>query len=113
LAALVLLNDPTFVEAARVFASRILVEGGSTTEDRLRFAFIEAVSRFPSPNELDVFNKLLEKSRDEFREDADSARSLVSVGLQSPPEQLDQIDLAVWTVVARAMLSLNEAITRF
>ena len=113
LAALVLLNDTTFVEASRVFATRILVEAGDSTEDRLRFAFIEAISRFPSHEELDAFGKLLEQSRNEFREDANSARLLVSVGLQSPPEHLDRIELAVWTVVARAILSLNEAITRF
>ena len=113
LAALVLLNDPTFVEAARVFATRILMEGGGSTEDRLRFAFIEAISRFPSHQELAAFKTLLEQSRDEFRVNADSARLLVSVGLQSSPEHLDRTELAVWTVVARAILSLNEAITRF
>ena len=89
------------------------MEAGDSTEDRLRFAFIEAISRFPSHEELDAFGKLLEQSRNEFREDANSARLLVSVGLQSPPEHLDRIELAVWTVVARAILSLNEAITRF
>src|SRR6185369_8224239 len=54
LAALVLLHDPTFVEASRAFATRILREGGATTEDRVKFAFRQAVCRLPDAEEQTV-----------------------------------------------------------
>ena len=58
-AALVLLNDPTFVEAARVFAERIVRKGGTDMASRLKFAYREALSREPTPAEMDVLSQLL------------------------------------------------------
>ncbi|WP_397569888.1 PSD1 and planctomycete cytochrome C domain-containing protein [Schlesneria sp. T3-172] len=113
LSALVLLNDPTFLEASRAFAARILTESGESPEERLRFAFNEAVSRSPSPKEMEVFKHLIEQSLKEFSEDRKAARELLSVGLKPLPEGTDQSQLAAWAVIARAVLSLNEAMTRF
>jgi hypothetical protein len=113
LAVLVLLNDPSFVEAARVFAQRVLIEAGPALDDRLKFAFRHAVSRDPTDDERSVLAGLLEKSRAEFEADSQAADSLLCVGLAPRPAELDKEELAAWTIVARAVLSMNETLTRY
>ena len=113
LAALTLLNDPTFVEAARAFAVRIL---GETESDdvsaRVEFAMREAVSRPPDVVEQAVLTKLLEYSRADNRQFPDQTRQVVRVGLRPAPDDIDIDELASWTVVARAIFNLDEMITR-
>jgi hypothetical protein len=110
--ALVLLNDPTYVEAARSLAARILQSGGPTTGDRLRFAFDQVLTRSPRPEETMLLTKLLEKHRQEFATDKASAEKILAVGDLKSPDQLDPTELAAWTSVARVLLNLHEAITR-
>ena len=76
LAALVLLNDPTFVEAARAFANRILKEGGKTTQARITWAFEHAVSRAPDAFELKTLEDLLKESLADYRKNAKDADAL-------------------------------------
>lgn len=112
-AALVLLNDPTFVEAARAFAARVLGEGPRGEDDaRLRWAFRTATSRSPSPAELDVLAQLLAKHRAELRDDPASAEALLGVGIAPTPEGVEPTELAAWTSVARTLLCLSETLTR-
>ena len=110
--ALALLNDPTYVEAARVFAARILREGGTSVHARLRFAYARALQRAPSDAEQSVLEGLLEKARAEYSSDPVAARELVTVGQAPVTEDLPVADLAAWTQVARAILNLPELITR-
>jgi hypothetical protein len=110
-AALVLLNDPTFVETARIFAQRIVHQGGDD-QTRLAWAFREATSRRPTPDEIEPMSRLLDKHRDYFREDPDAAKKLLEVGLAPVDANLNAEELAAWTSVARAILNLNEVITR-
>ena len=84
LQALVLLNDPTYVEAARVLAATALTEG-STTADRINAAYRRALSRPAKPEELKVLEVLLEKHRAEFSKDADAAKKLLAVGIAPVP----------------------------
>jgi hypothetical protein len=110
--ALVLLNDPTYVEAARALAAKILQSGGSSTDERLRFAFQQVLIRDPRPDETAVLAPLVEKHRQEFAADKSSAEKLLTVGdLKSPPD-LDPAELAAWTSVCRVILNLHETITR-
>jgi hypothetical protein len=111
-AALVLLNDPTFLEAARVFALRILDEGGESADDRLRWAWRVALSREPSPRELTTLARLLRQDLAEFEADQKAAEELLTVGLAPCPAELDKVEVAAWTSVARAFFNLNEYITR-
>src|SRR5207244_4281863 len=67
--ALVLLNDPIFVEAARVFAERIMRHGGATFEDRLRFAYRCALSRSPREEETAILRRLYHSRRDRYSAD--------------------------------------------
>jgi len=112
LQALVLLNDPTYVEASRAFAERIMTQATGSTKERLVWAFKQALSRPPSAAETQVLEGLFQKHAKEFREDKASAQGVVSVGLRPVPANLDVADLAAWTSVGRVILNLHETITR-
>jgi hypothetical protein len=110
--ALTLLNDPSHVEAARMFAARILLEGGETDESRLIWAFGNAVARPPKSDEAAVLLRLLSRHRKEFRTNPGDAESLSLAGDAPSPNGLDKSDLAAWTSVTRTLLNLHETITR-
>jgi len=112
LQALVLLNDPIYVEAARVFAERIMKEGGSDTAARLNWAYRRALSRSVKPAEVKLLTELYQKHLAEFRADMASAQKAVSVGQAPLPKDVDMAELAAWTSVARTILNLHEMITR-
>jgi hypothetical protein len=112
LAALTALNDPTFVEAARKFAERILLEGGETTPARLEFAFRQAISRRPDQFEIDTVTQLLDASRRQYQQNPAAARELIGTGLAPFAKEVNPIELASWTAVARAILNMHETITR-
>jgi hypothetical protein len=111
-AALVLLNDPTFIETARVFASHIIQQGGDTTATRLDFAYRGALSRKPDADELRLLEELLTGARHDFAEQAGAAVELLSTGIAPVEENIDPIELASWTAVARCILNLSETVTR-
>ena len=110
--ALVLLNDPTYVEAARAFAAQIVTTKAGSVEERLLFAWRRALQRAPRPEELTVLRELYEKQLAAYRADGKAAEELASVGLAARPEGVDVADLAAWTHVARVLLNLHESITR-
>ena len=111
-AALVLLNDPSFVEAARVLASRILNAGESTDGGRLEWAWRTVAGRPASIEEVALLQQLLEKHRDYYASHAADAEALLKVGVTPRDEKLDVAELAAWTSVSRALLNLNETISR-
>jgi hypothetical protein len=110
--ALALLNDPIFVEAARVFAERVLREGGTTFESRVRWAYARALGRAPRTEEVRILAELLQKHRAHYRSDPGAADRLVRAGMAPLAAGLDVVELAGWTSVARAILNLPEVITR-
>ncbi len=112
LAALALLNDPTFVEAAKAFAARILKEGGDSDESRVAFAFRLATSRPPDDSEQSVLLTLLADARTDYSRDESSARKLLATGLTVPASNVPAPELAAWTTVARTILNLSEVVTR-
>ena len=112
LQALVLLNDPIYVEAARVFAQNILREGGPTLEARIGWAFARALGRPPGPEERRVLADLYRASLDQFRRDPAGAARLLGVGDAPRPKDVPPADLAAMTTVARAIFNLHETITR-
>ncbi|HTS65406.1 MAG TPA: PSD1 and planctomycete cytochrome C domain-containing protein [Candidatus Acidoferrales bacterium] len=105
LQALVLLNDPIYVEAARVFAENML-------RHDVGWGFQRALSRPPSAEERRVLDGLYQKSLAEFRRSPDSARQLIHEGESPVPSDLKPADLAAMTTVARAILNSHETITR-
>jgi hypothetical protein len=111
-AALTLLNDPTFVEAAQKFAERVLKEGGSSVYERLNHAYRLALSRGPDEWERDQLTTLLITTREEYRRDRSAAREVLKNGISPVDGELPEVELAAWVMVCRAILNLNEAITR-
>jgi len=111
-AALVLLNDPSFVEAARVLAARIIDEGGESFEDRVVWAWRRALGRRPTPPEVEFLKRLFEAEREHFAGNPRAGESLTAVGQSPVRRDLDVAELAAWTSLARAMLNLSETITR-
>jgi hypothetical protein len=112
LQALVLLNDPNYVEAARAFAVRLIREGGSEPRSRLERGFRLALQRSPRPQELPVLLNLLREHLDQFRAAPAAAREAISVGDSPVPPDVDAVELAAWMSVARVILNLHETITR-
>lgn len=110
--ALVLLNDPTYVEAARAFAARMLTECQGSTEERITWAWQTALQRDPTDDERRTVQQLLELHLGVYRADPPAAEALLRVGLAPTPEALDKVELAAWTHVARVLLNLHEFITR-
>lgn len=113
LQALVLLNDPTFVEAARVFAQRIVTEGGQSPEQRIAWAYRAVISRTPNGEINEQLKKIFESHLAEYQADPDSAKLVVEQGNSPAPKELDRPTLAAWTSVARVILNLHESITRY
>ncbi len=110
--ALVLLNDPSYVESARAFAVRIVKEGGNTTDARLAWAWKQAVARTPSAEELVTVRALFDKHLAQYKADTKAAEALLKAGVSPAPQAADIAELAAWTSVARVLLNLHETITR-
>ncbi len=111
-AALALLNDPSFVEAARGLAGRILSEALQGDEQRIRWAWRQVVGRDPKSEEVSLLFDLLQNHRGHFAADPMAAEALVSIGISPRPKEIDTVELAAWTSVSRVLLNLNETITR-
>lgn len=118
LAALTLLNDPTFLEAARALSVRILKDSQGTSDQlRLDFAMQRVLNRSPDNGEVEVLQKLLQDSLSYYGNHAEAAFRFVAVGLSGDrvsggAESMDPVELAAWMSVARALLNLDETITR-
>ncbi len=112
LQAFVTLNDIAFVEAARVFAERIIREGGGDSGSRIEFAMEVALARPPSTAEAAILEGLLGDMQTHYRADAEAARKIVAAGERPVPNDLDPVTLAAWTSVAQAILNLDEALTK-
>ena len=112
LQALVTLNDPAFVEAARVFGQRVMTRGGGAFDDRLVFAFRSAVARRPTDRERQVLRQVYDAQLRRFRADPKAALALASNGRAPRPPGLDVPELAAWTAVGNVLLNLDETITR-
>jgi hypothetical protein len=112
LQALVLLNDPIFVEASRAFAQNILSKGGSALDERIEWAFTQALNRKPTPAERGILEALHKKSSAEFKAKPQRAWQFIQAGEAPLDKHLNPADLASMMTVARAILNLHETITR-
>ena len=112
LQALVLMNDVQFVEAARKFAERTLVEGGDDDASKVVWAFRCGTGRHPSESESATFLRVLTSYRQEFQKQREAAESLIKVGESKRNEELDAVELASWTMVTHLILNLSEIVTK-
>lgn len=112
LQALVLLNDPIFVEASRALGLLMLHQGGSDDDARVAWGFRRVTGRLPEDSERAVLLKVLAQRRETFRSQPDRAASLQSVGEGARDASVDPIEAASFAEVGRVLLNLHEAITR-
>jgi hypothetical protein len=111
LQALITMNDPQYVEAARHFGERIIEHGGSA-ERRLEFGFRAVTSRFPSQIEKEVLKTALEKNLAKYQSDPDSAQKLISVGESAVTKGVNPSELAAYTMVGSLLLNLDETLNK-
>ena len=115
LQALTTLNEPTFNNAARWLAWRALKEGGPNDEARASLAFRLCVARQPEPKELQALLKLLEVSLKDFAAQPKDAMTYAFADPKNPaplPAGVTSVQLAAWTAVSRAILNLDETLTK-
>lgn len=112
-AALVLMNDPIFIEAARMLAARTLAsKQNKGFTDRLERLYQLALSRSPDPEETKLLNGLYQSNFDSFKKNPETATEFLSIGQAKVTATVDAATLAAWTSIARAVLNTNEFITR-
>ncbi|WP_165250077.1 DUF1553 domain-containing protein [Paludisphaera soli] len=112
LQALVLLNDPQFVEAARGLAERSFREGGTTPRDRVGFVFRVLTGRRADEGDLAILEGLYREQYDEFASGRSDAEKLLAVGDAPRDPAFDPAGCAAMTVVAQALLSYDETVTK-
>lgn len=110
--ALVLLNDPQFVEASRLLAARMINEGGNSLEEQITFAFKLVTSRQPKTAEIKILNEMYQAEKEDFEKNPESAKKLLSTGEYSVPGNVPPAELAAYSVVASAILNLTESIMK-
>ncbi len=110
--ALLLMNDPQYVEAARVFAQRAIKEGGKTVVSRVSYMFELALSRKPSRGDIADVISAHGENVSEYRADVASAKKLIAVGESKPDATIDPVELAAWTLTANLVLNLDEVINK-
>ena len=112
LQAFVMLNETTYVEAARVFAQRLMQEAPVDEPNKIEWAFELALSRPPSLAEQDRMLTLLRQMRAHYQNQPTDAEQLLSIGECPRPEQLDPVEHAAWTCVTHVILNLDETMTK-
>ncbi|MGI9545069.1 MAG: DUF1553 domain-containing protein [Cyclobacteriaceae bacterium] len=112
LQALVLLNDPQVLEAARVFGERMMKKGGDESESRIAYGFRIATSRSPKNKEMTLLNDLFKEVEATYQDDLAAASDFLSIGEQLL-EGNDPAELAAYTQVAHAIFNLDETITKY
>jgi hypothetical protein len=110
--ALALLNEVTYVEAARKLAEGMLLEGGGTPEARVEWAFQRVLARKPDAFERDTITQRLKARLEKLAPAQDAARQIISLGHSKPAASLSPGELAAYTVTANVLLNLDEAISR-
>lgn len=112
LQALVLLNDPQFVEAARVLAEKLIKEQGADVEQRIVTAFRLLTSRLPTDKEREILKQLFTEQREHYASAMDAATALLGVGEAPRDAQLDAADHAATTELVLTIMSFDECVTK-
>jgi hypothetical protein len=111
LQALVMLNDPQFVEAARKFGERIMNHGGTSDESRAAWAYREVIGTTPTAGQITLLTELIAEQRHIFTTQSSDAEALLKIGDSPADPNLDKTELAAFTTLAQAILNLDAHIT--
>ena len=110
--AMVLLNDPTYIEAARQLAQRMITEGGDTSTDRIRYGYKLALAYDPDLERQHILLGGLSDYQAHFNSHQEEATQFINVGATKPDSTIPEAELAAYTMLASVMLNLDEVITR-
>lgn len=108
LQSLILMNDPQFVEAARLVGESMLKSGGKSPEEQITYGFQALTSRPPRPKELDILTELYEAEKTEFAARPQRIQDWLSTGEYPVDQTLDQTELAACTIVASTIMNFEE-----
>jgi hypothetical protein len=111
LQALVMMNDPQFIEAARVLAERTL-KNWTTDDERITWIYLACISRPPRQTELKILRELLHQQRNHFRKSKSASVKLAKAGEFAVTSGLDPVEVAAYTVVANTVLNSDEALVK-
>ena len=112
LQAFVTLNDPVYIEAAQALGRRLVAEGGSSVEDRIRHGLTLCLGRPAEPAQVAVLKSLFEAERARYAGDQPSALAMATEPLGPLPAGLDPAEMAAWTSVANVLLNLDGVLTK-
>jgi hypothetical protein len=112
LQAFVTLNDPVYVEAAQALARRIMKEGGTTLEERVRYGLKLCLSRPATEAQVKPLLELFQNEWERFRNDATAAKAMATEPLGPLPQGLDTAEAAAWSVIANVLLNLDGVLTK-
>jgi len=107
-----LMNDVTYLEAARKMAERMMTEGGTTPAQRIAYGFELATAREPDKRESEVLQSSLSYYRDAFQSDPAAATKYLRQGEAPRDSSLDPRELAAYSTVASMLLNLDKAVTK-
>jgi hypothetical protein len=112
LQALQLMNDVQHFEAARALAERTLMEAGTSTIDRVNNLYRRVLARMPDAKEVEAISRALEKQKNFFAADPQSAQKAIHVGESTPKQVASDVETASWTMIANLVLNLDETLNR-
>jgi hypothetical protein len=112
LQALDLMNDVTYVEAARVFAERVMKEGGNTPVERIAYAFRAATARRPNLAERSLLTDTFDKALAFYKKNPAQALKFVTNGESPRDPYLDVGDLAAYSTVTSLIINLNQTVVK-
>jgi hypothetical protein len=110
--ALSLMNDVTYVEAARRLAERMMTEGGETPDERIAYAYLLATAHRPPPRAADILVQGYDRHFERYQADRAAALALVTQGQSVRDQTLDVAELASYTMVANLILNFDGTITK-
>ena len=112
LQALLLMNDPQYVEAARFLAQLVIDRPEQSTPDRVRYMLERSTGRLATRQEIESIQQNFTAQLEEFRANPESAKQLIAVGEVPANEKYDAAELAAWTMVANLILNLDEVVSK-
>jgi hypothetical protein len=112
LQALTTLNEKTFVQAAQALAMRVMKDGGTNEVARARYVFRLCTARTPTPSELELLMKFWREQYEHFENDTADAIKVAVPDVAKLPPETNLHKVAAWAMVSRAVLNLDETITK-
>lgn len=112
LQSLVLMNDPQFIEAARVLAARLWSEPAGSVDERMSRAFVAVTGRMPAPRESEILHRLFEEQQRYFAGDPAAATGLLKTGERPVDASLNPVDLAAATLVVSTLMNHDEFVMK-